>query len=55
MRKEWKEQKRLLRLGTGAFSVSMGYALWVPSVISGQLGGAKAPFVVRIIGVLLLT
>ena len=51
MRKEWKEQKQLLKLGAGACCVSTGYVLWVPFVITDRLGGAKAPFEVRLTGV----
>lgn len=54
MRKEWKEQKQLLKLGAGACCVSIGYVLWVPFMIADRLGGAKAPFEVRLTGVFLL-
>lgn len=54
MRKEWGKQKQLLKLGTGAFCVGMGHALWVPFVISDRLGGAEASGAVRSAGAFLL-
>ncbi|MCI9479905.1 MAG: hypothetical protein HFI21_13035 [Lachnospiraceae bacterium] len=66
MRKEWNGQKKPFKrisctanfryglLGTGAFCISMGHALWVPFVISNRLGGAAAPREVRLLGVFLL-
>lgn len=54
MKKEWKEQKQLLKQGIGALSLSTGYTLWVPFVISARLGGAKASIGVQLTGAFLL-
>ena len=47
-------KKQFLKLGTGAVCVSMGWALWVPFVISNRLGGAWAPWEIRLAGIFLL-
>lgn len=54
MKKEQGEQMQLLKWGTGACSLSTGYALWVPFAMSGRLGGAEASMGVRLAGAFLL-
>lgn len=54
MREEWKKQSQFLKLGAGAFCISIGYAIWIPFVISDKLGGAEAPCKIQLTGMLLL-